>query len=187
MEAVLSRLRGLSDDELREEFGRAGLNCAPITSTTRAILERKLARVLAGPQSSASETDSGSSTGASGRVADHAKPASCASSAGTASRGTSEAPGEELDFGYGVGLNPPEEEEISKTTSKGSTGCANSQSKTETPSKPAQVSPSCYYGVCPLWEDVLARNGKRLVLYVVKISVFIPKVFKICITFEDYC
>ncbi|XP_047449051.1 ankyrin repeat and LEM domain-containing protein 2 isoform X2 [Mugil cephalus] len=163
MEAVLTRLRGLSDDELRSEFGRAGLNCAPVTPTTRAILERKLARVLAGPESSASETDSGSSTGTKGCADDHAKPPSCASPAGAptsaaTSSSTSEAPGEELDFGYGVGLNPPEEEEISKTTSKGSTCGANSQYKTETPSKPAQVSPSCYYGVCPLWEDVLART-----------------------------
>lgn len=161
MEAVLSRLRGLSADELTEEFARADLKCGPITSTTRAIYERKLARVLAGPESSVTETDSSSS---SGSAADHVKPVSCVTSTAaptTAAKdsGSSEAAVEELDFGYGVGLNPPEEDDISvKKTSNSSTEASNSQSKTETPSKPAQVSPTCYYGVCPLWEDVLARN-----------------------------
>lgn len=164
MEAVLSRLRGLSDDELREEFARADLRCGPITATTRAIFERKLARVLAGTQSSATETDNSSSACVSGSAADHAKPVSCATSAvASTTAATSSKPGaaagEELDFGYGVGLNPPEEEEISaKATSNSSAEGSNSQSKTETPSKPAQVSPTFYYGVCPPWEDVLARN-----------------------------
>ena len=169
MEAVLSRLRGLSADELREEFARADVKCGPITATTRATFERKLARVLAGPESTAPESDNSSSAGVSGSAAsvvDHAKPVSCATSAvapttAAASSNPTETASEELDFGYGVGLNPPEEEEILvKTTSNISAECSNSQSKTETPSKPAQVSPTFYYGVCPLWEDVLARNGK---------------------------
>ncbi|XP_044052585.1 ankyrin repeat and LEM domain-containing protein 2 [Siniperca chuatsi] len=169
MEAVLSRLRRLSADELREEFARADLKCGPITATTRATFERKLARVLAGPESSATESDNSSSTGLSGSaasVADHAKPVSSVTSAvapttATTSSNPTETASEELDFGYGVGLNPPEEEEISvKTTSNSSAEGSNSQSKTETPSKPAQVSPTFYYGVCPLWEDVLARNER---------------------------
>ncbi|XP_076587870.1 ankyrin repeat and LEM domain-containing protein 2 isoform X2 [Chaetodon auriga] len=168
MEAVLSRLRGLSADELREEFARANVKCGPITATTRATFERKLARVLAGPESSA-QTDSSSSAGISSSAAsvvDHAKPVSCATSvvapatAATSSKPT-ETDGEELDFGYGMGLNPPEEEEISvKTTSESSVEGSNSQYKTETPSKPAQVSPTFYYGVCPLWDDVLSRNER---------------------------
>lgn len=169
MEVVLSRLRGLSADELREEFARADLKCGPITATTRATFERKLARVLAGPESSATESDNGSSAGISASaasVSEHAKPVSCATSAvaptAASSRSPTEAASEELDFGYGVGLNPPEEDEISvNTPSNSSTLGSNSQSKTETPSKAAQVSPTLYYGVCPLWEDVLARNGKR--------------------------
>lgn len=162
MEAVLSRLRGLSADELIEEFARADLKCGPITSTTRAIYERKLARVLAGPESD--ETDSSSSADVSCSAADHAKPVSCTTSAAAhttaaKSSSSSEAAGEELDFGYGVGLNPPEEDDVLvQTTSNSSTEACNSQSKTETPSKPAQVSPTFYYGVCPLWEDVLSRN-----------------------------
>ncbi|XP_034548077.1 ankyrin repeat and LEM domain-containing protein 2 [Notolabrus celidotus] len=160
MEAVLSRLRGLSSDELREEFARADVKCGPITATTRATFERKLARVLAGPESSTPESENSSSADVSGSaacVAEHARATSCAAAVPTTSAATSskrsETASEELDFGYGVGLNPPEEEEI---TVKGS----NSQSKTETPSKPAQVSPTFYYGVCPLWEDVLARNER---------------------------
>lgn len=170
MEAVLSRLRGLSADELREEFARADVKCGPITATTRATFERKLARVLAGSESRAAESDNSSSAGTSGSAAsvvDHAKPVSCATSAvAPATAATSSKPtetdSEELDFGYGMGLNPPEEEEISvKTTSDSSAEDSNSQYKTETPSKPAQVSPTFYYGVCPLWDDVLSRNGKK--------------------------
>ncbi|XP_070689474.1 ankyrin repeat and LEM domain-containing protein 2 [Pempheris klunzingeri] len=168
MEAVLSRLRKLSADELREEFARADLKCGPITATTRATFERKLARVLAGPESSANELDSGSSAGVLGSattIADHAKPVSCATAAAApttaASSNPIEAASEELDFGYGVGLNPPEEEEISvKTTSNSSAEGSNSQSETATPSRQEQVSPTFYYGVCPPWEDVLARNER---------------------------
>ncbi|XP_069562693.1 ankyrin repeat and LEM domain-containing protein 2 isoform X1 [Brachyistius frenatus] len=163
MEAVLRRLGELSADELREEFARADLKCGPITSTTRATFERKLARVLAGTESSATETDSSSSAGVSGSATGHAKPVPCATSAVAATTAAtsscpSEATGEESDFGYGVGLNPPEEEGISVQTTSRSTEGSNSKSKTETPSKPAQVSPIFYYGVCPPWEDVLARN-----------------------------
>ncbi|XP_049908208.1 ankyrin repeat and LEM domain-containing protein 2 [Epinephelus moara] len=167
MEAVLSRLRGLSAEELREEFARADIKCGPITATTRATFERKLARVLAGPDSSATESDSSSSAGVSGSAAsiaaDHAKPVSCATSAvAPTTSATSCKPkgaGEELDFGYGVGLNPPEEEEISVKTASNSFA-EGSNSKTETPSKSAQVSPTFYYGVCPQWEDVLSRTER---------------------------
>ncbi|CAN9513547.1 unnamed protein product [Ophioblennius macclurei] len=174
MEAVLSRLRELSADELREEFARADLKCGPITATTRATFERKLARFLAGPESSgvsggATETDGKPSAGVSGSSADHANPGPCATStvapivaaAAAAAAGSCppDAAGEELDFGYGVGLNPPEEEDILvKNASGSSPEDGISQSKTETPSKPAQASPTFYYGVCPPWDDVLARN-----------------------------
>lgn len=46
MDAVLSRLKTLTPDELREEITRAGLKCGPITATTRSIFEKKLARAL---------------------------------------------------------------------------------------------------------------------------------------------
>lgn len=163
MEEVLNRLRGLSADELREEFARADLKCGPITATTRATFERKLARFLAGPESSETDNISCGVTGSATTVADHTKLVSAvASTTAAAISSTPEAASEELDFGYGVGLNPPEEEEISlKTTSNSCSEDSSSQSKTDTPSKPAQVSPTFYYGVCPLWEDVLSRNGMK--------------------------
>ncbi|XP_062870056.1 ankyrin repeat and LEM domain-containing protein 2 [Trichomycterus rosablanca] len=67
MEAVLSRLQTLTPDELREEILRAGLNCGPITASTRSVFEKKLARTLVGDQTggcSRSEVDSGSTDGA---------------------------------------------------------------------------------------------------------------------------
>ena len=163
MEAVLSRLRGLSEDELRQELARADLKFGPITATTRAIFERKLARVLAGPESSATETDHPSGAGASGGPgADRSDPVTCSVAVAAVSRSPVEAASEEADFGYGSGLNPPEEEEISvpSRTSSSSSEDGPAQPKTETPSKAAQVSPTFFYGVCPLWEDVLARNGE---------------------------
>ncbi|XP_067083718.1 ankyrin repeat and LEM domain-containing protein 2 isoform X2 [Osmerus mordax] len=165
MEAVLTRLRGLSSDELREEFTRADLKCGPITATTRAIFERKLARVLAGAGGSAVETDSNAAADADSAAAgaDQAKPVPASSRATSAAAPPLQAASEDMDFGYGIGLNPPEEEQLSVESgtpwSVGATD-AGSQSKTDAPSKSAPVSPTLYYGVCPLWEDVLARNER---------------------------
>ncbi|CDQ72581.1 unnamed protein product [Oncorhynchus mykiss] len=156
MEAVLSRLRGLSADELREEFTRADLKCGPITATTRAIFERKLARVLAGAEGSSSTTETDSSSNAT-----TTGPATSSTATGTDSP---KAVSDEMDFGYGMGLNPPEEEELGLTVKSRAPFNINredtgSQYTAETPSKMAQVSPM-FYGVCPLWEDVLARNDR---------------------------
>ncbi|KAL0965666.1 hypothetical protein UPYG_G00284170 [Umbra pygmaea] len=46
MEEVISRLQTLNEDQLRQEIIGAGLKCGPLTATTRAIFERKLARAL---------------------------------------------------------------------------------------------------------------------------------------------
>ncbi|XP_061841886.1 ankyrin repeat and LEM domain-containing protein 2 [Nerophis lumbriciformis] len=155
MEAVLTRLKELTADQLREEFARADLNCGPITATTRAIFERKLARALAGPERSTTDSDDARGADGLASVGDHAIPPPCAKSADAVSRSSNE----ELDFGYGVGLNPPEEDEISAGACNSST-C---QSAMETTSKDEQVSPAFYYGVCPLWEDILSRNERSLV------------------------
>ena len=61
MEEALSRLKALTPEQLREEIIGAGLKCGPITSTTRATFERKLARTLLesqGIRSGENETDS---------------------------------------------------------------------------------------------------------------------------------
>lgn len=165
MDAVLSRLKGLSADELREEFARANLKCGPITATTRAIFERKLARALAGPETSENDTGTASAEGSS-NASKHTSPVPCATIVATPTKSSSNT-GEELDFGYGVGLNPPEEEEISVQLNLNSSNLSHTKSLCETPSKAAQTSPPCYYGVCPPWEDVLARN-ERAHVYVDK-------------------
>lgn len=180
MEAVLSRLRGLSADELREEFTRADLKCGPITATTRAIFERKLARVLTEAEGSSSATDTDSSSNATttgpgssamaASAAGQAKPVpSCATTSAPTGTDSLKVVNDEVDFGYGMGLNPPEEEELGLTVKSRAPFNINredtgSQSTAETPSKMAQVSPM-FYGVCPLWEDVLARNGKKLLFH----------------------
>lgn len=171
MEATLSRLQGLSADELRNELVKANLKCGPITATTRAIFERKLARALVnedGSSNGASETDSSSS-------------ASSGSSSGTPATGTphqdshtlsaSAEPqaSEDGDFGYGMGLNPPEEEALAEKAAM--SGCIRAdviQPDGHTPSKPTQVSPPFYYGVCPPWEDVLVRTG--MIFFSLRIS-----------------
>lgn len=164
MEAVLTRLRSLTADELREEFARAGVKCGPITPTTRATFERKLARVLAGTANASTESDSSGSSvdisDSANSTADHASVAAVTPAFAAASRKLTENSCEELDFGYGVGLNPPDEEEVSAKSSKSLTEVSNSQNITETPSKQTQVSPTFYYGVCPPWDDVLSRSGK---------------------------
>ncbi|KAG9261570.1 ankyrin repeat and LEM domain-containing protein 2 [Astyanax mexicanus] len=146
MEAALSRLRALTADELREEFTKANLKCGPITATTRAIFERKLARALL-ETAGISEADGGAADGGQ-CVSTEA----CGAPAGPPPVA---AVGEEGDVGYDLGLNPPEEEPLSDKTRATST-----QLDTQTPSKTLHISPTFYYGVCPLWEDVLARNER---------------------------
>lgn len=169
MEAVLTRLRSLTPDELREEFARADVKCGPITPTTRATFERKLARALAGTAHPSAEPNSSTSVGISdsaNSTADHAASvAAVAPTFAATSRKLTENSCEESDFGYGMGLNPPDEEEVLAKNSKSCAEVNNSQNRTETPSKQAQVSPT-FFGVCPPWDDVLSRYGKFHLLIV---------------------
>ncbi|XP_053530569.1 ankyrin repeat and LEM domain-containing protein 2 isoform X3 [Ictalurus punctatus] len=126
MEAALTRLKSLSADELREEILKANLKCGPITATTRAVFERKLARALVG--------NAGLSAPESG--------------------GSAAATAEEGEVGYHLGLNPPEEEPLSEKS------MSPSRHDVQTPNRTPQTTPTLYYGVCPLWEDVLARNER---------------------------
>ncbi|XP_060763724.1 ankyrin repeat and LEM domain-containing protein 2 [Neoarius graeffei] len=130
MEAALTRLKSLSADELREEILKANLKCGPITATTRAVFERKLARALVENAGLSSESSGGSSETLSATSA------------------------EEGDVGYHLGLNPPEEEPLCEKT------VSPSQHDARTPNKMAETTPTFYYGVCPLWDDVLARNER---------------------------
>lgn len=134
MEAALSRLKTLSADELREEILKANLMCGPITATTRAVIECKLARALL-------------------ENAGLPEPGGLSNALNAAS------PAEEGDVGYHLGLNPPEEEPLTEKSALPA-----SQYGIKTPSNTPQVAPTLYYGVCPLWEDVLARNGESELL-----------------------
>lgn len=147
MEAILSRLRELSADQLREEIIGADLMCGPITATTRATFERRLARAILGNSGGTSERDGagGVTCASTGSVQDCQE----------VSRGG--------DFGYDLGLNPPEEEALLE---KPEVSCSmqaedmSSQAEGQDPPRTPQTSPAVYYGVCPLTEDVLARSGE---------------------------
>lgn len=181
METTLSRLQGLSADELRDELIKANLKFGPITATTRAIFERKLARALVNEDGSsssngASETGISASTGSgTDSGTDSRTPAMGASDPEPQARCRPCAPSvyaepqasEDSDFGYGMGLNPPEEEALTEETAAAS-GCIRAeeaQTDGQTPSKPTQVSPSFYYGVCPPWEDMLVRTGMIFLIF----------------------
>ncbi|XP_032127271.1 ankyrin repeat and LEM domain-containing protein 2 isoform X2 [Sapajus apella] len=152
MDTILARLKLLNPDDLREEIIKAGLKCGPITSTTRFIFEKKLAQAL---------LDQG------GRLPsfDHHETAAVALSQDT-QRILKSAEGnptdqasfsEDRDFGYSVGLNPPEEEAVSsKTCSLPPSTVAGAGTPRAGVTESAE--PPLYYGVCPVYEDIPARN-----------------------------
>ncbi|NXA08421.1 ANKL2 protein, partial [Sapayoa aenigma] len=146
MDTILSRLKKLSPDELREEIVRAGLKCGPITATTRFIFEKKLAQALLEQQGASEGAGCALPEEAAGSV-----PAANHSGRGSAS--------EEPDFGYCVGVNPPEEDAVPHADCSApacGAGCADSQISAQTPSR----DPPLFYGVCPVYDDILARNEK---------------------------
>ncbi|KAG8455961.1 hypothetical protein GDO86_001957 [Hymenochirus boettgeri] len=135
MASIISQLQILDPDQLREEVIKAGIKCGPITSTTRFIFEKKLARVLG--QHGGLET----STLSDGTTA--------------ASQTQQTQSSEDGEFGYGVGLNPPTEETESSLVEINGRLLDDGQ-KCITPSK----DPPLYYAVCPVYEDTLSRNEK---------------------------
>ncbi|NWU75371.1 ANKL2 protein, partial [Onychorhynchus coronatus] len=146
MDTILSQLKKLGPDELREEVVRAGLKCGPITATTRFIFEKKLAQALLEQQGALEGAGSAVPQEAAGSV-----PAVTHNGHGGAA--------EEPDFGYCVGLNPPEEDagtHLSCSAPACAAGGAEAQSTAQTPSR----DPPLFYGVCPVYDDILARNEK---------------------------
>ncbi|XP_039327522.1 ankyrin repeat and LEM domain-containing protein 2 isoform X2 [Saimiri boliviensis] len=160
MDTILARLKLLNPDDLREEIIKAGLKCGPITSTTRFIFEKKLAQALLEqggrlPSFDHHEAAAIALSQDTPRIFESAEgnPADQAGFSG------------DRDFGYSVGLNPPEEGSVtSKTELSPSTGAG-----AGTPGAGATESaePPLYYGVCPVYEDVPARN-ERVHVYVNK-------------------
>ncbi|NXY48606.1 ANKL2 protein, partial [Ceuthmochares aereus] len=160
MDAILSQLKQLTSDELREEIVRAGLKCGPITSTTRFIFEKKLAQALL-EQRRTLEEEGSVSEEASGDVPSDSSQAEAqkALEMMAVNHNGHGSVSEEVDFGYSVGLNPPEEDAV--THANGSApacgaGHCDSQSGTRAPSR----DPPLYYGVCPVYDDVLAKNER---------------------------
>ncbi|NXK50815.1 ANKL2 protein, partial [Chauna torquata] len=161
MDAILSRLKQLNPDELREEVVRAGLKCGPITSTTRFIFEKKLAQFLLEQQGALEEKGSAWSEEAAGNIP-------CDSSQAESQKGLKTTVlnrnhhgnvSEEVDFGYCVGLNPPEEEAAMHMNCSApvcGAGYVDSQISAQTPSR----DPPLFYGVCPVYDDILARNER---------------------------
>uniref|UniRef100_A0A8D0HHH4 Ankyrin repeat and LEM domain-containing protein 2 n=1 Tax=Sphenodon punctatus TaxID=8508 RepID=A0A8D0HHH4_SPHPU len=161
MDIILSRLKQLTHDELREEIVKAGLKCGPVTSTTRFIFEKRLAQCLL-------EQQGGSEVNASAVAEEAAEETVCDTTQSIIKRSLKSTSvsqsshvnfSEDGDFGYSVGLNPPEEEALMHkncTASAGSAAEVDSQINTQTSFK----DPLLYYGVCPVYDDVLARNER---------------------------
>ncbi|KFQ80296.1 Ankyrin repeat and LEM domain-containing protein 2, partial [Phaethon lepturus] len=161
MDAILSRLKQLTPDELREEIVRAGLKCGPITSTTRFIFEKKLAQALLEQQGVLEEKGSALSEEAARNVPSDSgwTEAQKALKTAAVNHNSERSVSEEADFGYCVGLNPPEEDAVMHMNCSAAicgAGCADSQIGTLTPSR----DPPLFYGVCPVYDDILARNER---------------------------
>ncbi|NXS62368.1 ANKL2 protein, partial [Brachypteracias leptosomus] len=161
MEAILSRLKQLTPDELREEIVRAGLKCGPITSTTRFIFEKKLAQALLEQQGAQEEEGPALSEEAAGDVPSdkgRAEAQRAVKSVAVNQNGHGSVC-EEADFGYCVGVNPPEEDDVMHVNCSAPVcggGCVDSQTSTQAPSR----DPPLFYGVCPVYDDILARNER---------------------------
>ncbi|XP_064378172.1 ankyrin repeat and LEM domain-containing protein 2 [Dromaius novaehollandiae] len=161
MDSILSRLKQLTHDELREEIVKAGLKCGPITSTTRSIFEKKLAQALLEQQGALEEKGSALSEESAGNISSDSSQAETRKALKTTAvnHNSHGSISEEVDFGYCVGLNPPEEDAvIHRNGSAPVCGAvhAHSQISAQTPSR----DPPLYYGVCPVYDDILARNER---------------------------
>ncbi|XP_076778441.1 ankyrin repeat and LEM domain-containing protein 2 isoform X2 [Arvicanthis niloticus] len=156
MDAMLARLKLLNPDDLRKEVMKAGLKCGPITSTTRFIFEKKLAQAL---------LEQGGLLTSS--LPKHSEVTPMAFIQGT-SRTPASVDGkqtqqacfsEDKDFGYSVGLNPPEEEAVT-TSAHPIPFSASTRSDNHKAGVTATKEPLLYYGVCPVYEDGLVRHDR---------------------------
>lgn len=158
MDAMLARLKLLNPDDLRKEVIKAGLKCGPITSTTRFIFEKKLAQALleqGGLLTSCLPNHSEVTTTPfiQGTLR------TPASVEGKQTQQTSFS--DDKDFGYNVGLNPPEDEVVTSKSHPISFS-ASARNDNHQAGMTAAKEPLLYYGVCPVYEDGLMRNGNVL-------------------------
>ncbi|KAG9487542.1 hypothetical protein GDO78_007409 [Eleutherodactylus coqui] len=136
MEKILNNLKLLDPDELRQEILKAGLKCGPITSTTRYLFERKLARTLLEQEGIDVETL---------RTSDR----TATSDPQNAACGFQAKYSEDRDFGYGVGLNPPTEETLTRRDFAASGSSAAGQFSASSHSN----DPPVFYAVFPVYEE----------------------------------
>ncbi|CAH6778696.1 ankyrin repeat and LEM domain-containing protein 2 isoform X2 [Phodopus roborovskii] len=154
MDGMLARLKLLNPDDLRKEVIKAGLKCGPITSTTRFIFEKRLAQALLeqGGLLTSSLPNHSEVTATAFIQGNPRTPAS------VERKQTQQASfSEDKDFGYNVGLNPPEDEAI---TSKSHPIPFSASASNDNHQAGAAKEPLLYYGVCPVYEDGPVGNGR---------------------------
>ncbi|XP_048467371.1 ankyrin repeat and LEM domain-containing protein 2 isoform X2 [Rhincodon typus] len=163
MDSILMRLKQLTPAELRQEILNAGLNYGPITLTTRSIFEKKLAQALLEHQGGGESLKLPELTNYSAKPDDdkslcsHSSHVSAYSSAYSDQSHPSRVVSANNDghFGCDVGPNPPDEASLSKDVD-----VSDLQNSAEQMLGGSTASPSLYYGVCPVWDDILSRNDK---------------------------
>ncbi|XP_045390041.1 ankyrin repeat and LEM domain-containing protein 2 isoform X1 [Lemur catta] len=158
MDAVLARLKLLNPDDLREEIVKAGLKCGPITSTTRFIFEKKLAQALLEQGGRLPSSPPGHEE-AGGAALSQDTQRILKSAVGNPAEQPSFP--EDRDFGYSVGLNPPEEEAVLLPACLMPLSAATpADTHTHAAGETGPKEPPLYYGVCPAYEDAPARNER---------------------------
>ncbi|XP_036907712.1 ankyrin repeat and LEM domain-containing protein 2 isoform X3 [Sturnira hondurensis] len=156
MDAILARLKLLHPDDLREEIVKAGLKCGPITSTTRFIFEKKLARaLLEHGRTLPSHPPTQIPMGATALSQNTQRPFKSA----TGSPCEQVSFSEDRDFGCGVGLNSPEEDDLKSKTHSVPFSAVAGVDGPKTVVR-ASAEPPLYYGVCPACEDAPASNER---------------------------
>ncbi|XP_042638781.1 ankyrin repeat and LEM domain-containing protein 2 [Orycteropus afer afer] len=156
MDAILARLKLLNPDDLREEIVKAGLKCGPITSTTRFIFEKRLAQALLEQGRALTSSPPNQAVAGITALSQEAQwILKCA--VGNATEGSNLS--DDRDFGYSVGLNPPEEDAIMPKTCSAAFRAPEEVGAHRGPVA-ASKEPLLYYGVCPVYEDILARNER---------------------------
>uniref|UniRef100_H0WUM8 Ankyrin repeat and LEM domain-containing protein 2 n=1 Tax=Otolemur garnettii TaxID=30611 RepID=H0WUM8_OTOGA len=156
MDAILAWLKLLNPDDLREEIVKAGLKCGPITSTTRFIFEKKLAQALLEQgRRLPSFPPLHKEGGATALSQDKQRILKSAVENAIDQPSFSE----DRDFGYSVGLNPPEEDAVTSHSCSVPLSAA-AGIDTHRAGVTASKEPLLYYGVCPVYEDIPARNER---------------------------
>ncbi|XP_073746417.1 ankyrin repeat and LEM domain-containing protein 2 isoform X2 [Callorhinus ursinus] len=156
MDAILARLKLLNPDDLREEIVKAGLKCGPITSTTRFIFEKKLAQALLEHGRTLPSHPAGLDTSGATSLSQDAQRI-LKSAVGSQAEQVSLS--EDRDFGYSMGLNPPEEDVVTSKTCSMTFSAATGVNGHKAIAR-ASTEPPLYYGVCPAYEDTPARNER---------------------------